>query len=72
MTKVLITDPISDNGVKLLIENEHERSILLAIQLDELNKQRRNIEQEITTDAIHQAELQLKINPEQPALVIAN
>ena len=62
----------SDIGVKLLIENEHEKSISLAIQLDELNKQRRNIEQEITTDAIHQAELQLKKNPEQPALVIAN
>ena len=44
----------------------------MAIQLDELNKQRRNIEQEITTDAIHQVELQLKKNPEQPALVIAN
>ncbi len=62
----------SDIGVKLLIEQEHEKSVALAIHLDELNKQRRAIEQEITEDAIKQAEVQLRQNPDLLALVIAN
>ncbi len=62
----------SDIGVKLLIEQVHEKSVSLAILLDELNKQRRVIEQEITADAIERAEEQLKQNPSLVALVIAN
>ncbi len=62
----------SDIGVKLLIEEEHQNSISLAIQLDQLNKQRRAIEQEITADAIEQAEAQLRQNPKLLALVIVN
>ena len=62
----------SDIGVKLLLEEEHQKSVLLAYQLEELNKQRRALEQKITLDAIERAEVQLKQNPGSLALVIAD
>ena len=62
----------SDIGVRLLLEKDHDISVSLAIKLDQLNKQRRAIEQDITTHAIQQAEFQLKNNPELLVLVIAD
>ena len=62
----------SDIGVKLLLESDHEISVSLAIKLDELNKQRRSIEQEITVHATQQAEAQLEENPDLLVLVIAD
>ena len=62
----------SDIGVKLLLEPNHENSVSLAIKLDELNKQRRALEQEITVHAIQQAEAQLEENPDLLTLVIAD
>ena len=62
----------SDIGVKLLLEPNHENSVSLAIKLDELNKQRQALEQEITIHAIQQAEAQLEENPDLLTLVIAD
>ncbi len=62
----------SDLGVKLLLEPNHENSVSLAIKLDELNKQRRSLEKEITVHAIQQAEAQLEENPGLVVLVIAD
>ncbi|NCG11311.1 MAG: single-stranded-DNA-specific exonuclease RecJ, partial [Alphaproteobacteria bacterium] len=62
----------SDIGVKLLLESDHEISVSLAIKLDELNKQRRSIEQEITVHATQQAEAQLEENPDLLVLVLAD
>jgi single-stranded-DNA-specific exonuclease len=62
----------SDIGVKLLLESDHEISVSLAIKLDELNKQRRSIEQDITVHATQQAESQLEENPDLLVLVIAD
>ena len=62
----------SDIGVRLLIESDHEQAVSLALQLDELNKQRRAIEQKTTEHAIEQAEIQLNKDPEQLVLVVAD
>jgi len=62
----------SDIGVKLLLEPDHENSVSLAIKLNELNKQRRSVEQQIMVHAIQQAESQLEENPGLLVLVIAD
>ncbi len=62
----------SDIGVKLLLEPDHEISVSLALKLNELNKERQSVEQEITVHAIQQAEAQLEKNPELLVLVIAD
>lgn len=58
-------------GAKLLATHDEAIAMSLALQLDDLNTQRRDIESDVQAKAIHQAEDILQQNPDTKVLIIA-
>lgn len=61
----------SDLGVRLLCSENRDEAAGLAEKLDEMNRERRETEQDIQHLAEQQAELKLAENPDLPVLIVA-
>ena len=59
-------------GAQLLSTNDEGVAAAIAIQLDDLNKQRRDIEADIKRVAVDAAETKLATNPDLPVLILAS
>ncbi len=61
-----------DLGAQLLSTNDEKQAQLIAQQLDDLNKQRRDMEADMVDDAISQAEREIEENPDLAMIIVAS